>query len=106
LALNAGPEGFDVYDRLIPAAVNHLVPGGWLLLEIGFAQEEGVRQRMTKAGFDLSPTVRDDQRHPRVVAGRKKRSVDYYRVQCRSKLNKGTSRKQPWSSSPLGRSSA
>jgi release factor glutamine methyltransferase len=72
LALKAGPEGFDVYDRLIPAAVKHLEPDGCLLLEIGFAQEEGVRQRMANAGFDLSSTVRDDQRHPRVVAGKKK----------------------------------
>jgi release factor glutamine methyltransferase len=72
MALKAGPEGFDAYDRLIPAAMNHLAPNGWLLLEIGCSQEEGVRQRMGNAGFDLSPTVRDDQRHPRVIAGRKK----------------------------------
>ncbi len=70
LALEAGPEGFDVYDRLIPAAANFLEPGGWLLLEIGFAQEDGVRQRLANAGFELGATVRDDQRHPRVMAAR------------------------------------
>ena len=72
LALEAGPEGFDVYDRLIPAAINFLEAGGWLLLEIGYNQEEGVKQRLASAGFEVGPTIRDDQRHPRVMAGRKK----------------------------------
>src|SRR5262245_45768937 len=34
-ALPAGPAGFAIYDRLIPAAPQHLKPGGHLLLEIG-----------------------------------------------------------------------
>lgn len=72
LALEAGPQGFDVHDRLIPAAGRFLEPGGWLLLEIGFAQEEGIKRRLTDAGFELAPAIRDDQRHPRVMAGRKK----------------------------------
>lgn len=71
LALAAGPEGYDVYDRLIPAAINFLEPGGWLLLEIGYAQEEGVKQRFANAGFEVGATIRDDQRHPRVIVGRR-----------------------------------
>lgn len=33
LALFGGEDGLDILRRLIPQAVQHLVPGGWLLLE-------------------------------------------------------------------------
>ncbi len=72
MALAAGPEGYEIYDRLIPTAINFLEPGGWLLLEIGFAQEEGIKQRLANAGFEVGPTLRDDQHHPRVMTGRRK----------------------------------
>jgi release factor glutamine methyltransferase len=37
-ALYAGPTGLEVYRQLIPQAREALVPGGWLLLEIGHGQ--------------------------------------------------------------------
>src|SRR5262249_46354138 len=43
LALFAGPEGLDVYRRLIPEAARILRPGGWLVLELGDA--DGVPDR-------------------------------------------------------------
>lgn len=42
LALFAGPDGLDVYRRLIPEAWRVLEPGGLLALEIGFGQAEDV----------------------------------------------------------------
>jgi len=41
-ALFAGPTGLEVYERLIPQAREALVPGGWLLLEIGHGQRDAI----------------------------------------------------------------
>lgn len=38
VALNGGPDGLDVYRRLIPSALRLLRPGGHLLMEIGPGQ--------------------------------------------------------------------
>jgi len=42
LALFAGPTGLEIYQRLIAEAAPRLVPGGWLLLEIGHGQKETI----------------------------------------------------------------
>jgi release factor glutamine methyltransferase len=42
LALYAGPNGLDIYRRLIPQALELLRPGGLLALEIGFGQREAL----------------------------------------------------------------
>lgn len=39
-ALNGGPDGLVLYRRLVPQAFKLLVPGGYLLLEIGQGQGE------------------------------------------------------------------
>jgi release factor glutamine methyltransferase len=44
LALYGGPDGTDIYARLIPEAKRVLKPGGILALEIGFGQSEAVSQ--------------------------------------------------------------
>ena len=41
-ALFAGPDGMDIYTRLIPEAARVLVPGGRLILELGFDSLPGV----------------------------------------------------------------
>jgi release factor glutamine methyltransferase len=46
-ALFAGPDGLDLYRRLIPAAHAALRPGGLLALEIGFGQREALTQFLT-----------------------------------------------------------
>ncbi len=51
LALFAGSDGLDIYRRLIPAAHSVLVPGGYLVLEIGYGQSESVRMLLAGAGF-------------------------------------------------------
>ncbi|MDE3062942.1 MAG: peptide chain release factor N(5)-glutamine methyltransferase [Acidobacteriota bacterium] len=67
-ALFAGPDGLAVYSRLIPAAFAALVPGGWLLLEIGYGQSESVPALCAAAGFHRITTTPDLQGIPRVVA--------------------------------------
>ena len=67
-ALFAGPEGLAIYRRLIPAAFAALVPGGWLLLEIGYGQAESVPALCAAAGLHRITTTPDLQGIPRVVA--------------------------------------
>ena len=68
LALNGGPGGFVVFDRLIDAARGLLNPGGWLIVEIGSEQEKPCRAKIEAfAEYRLGPTVFDSSGHPRVL---------------------------------------
>jgi release factor glutamine methyltransferase len=49
-ALDGGPDGLDWTRRLVAVAPRWLRPGGWLLREIGGAQEDAVRALL--AGWD------------------------------------------------------
>jgi release factor glutamine methyltransferase len=51
-ALFAGEDGLAIYRRLIPAAHAALVRGGWVVLEIGYGQEVGLRELLEKARFE------------------------------------------------------
>lgn len=70
-ALFAGPDGLAIYRRLIPQAFAALVPAGWLVLEIGFAQDLAIRALLEQAGFTTIAFAADLQRIPRVAAARK-----------------------------------
>lgn len=68
LALDGGPGGFDVFDRLITAARSYLEPGGHLMIEIGAPQEAEARRRLEAAsGYDLGKTILDAAGRPRVL---------------------------------------
>lgn len=72
VALDGGPDGFAVFERLVAGAAERLAPGGWLLVEIGFGQEaEAVRRLTATDGLEPYPTVRDADGHPRVVTARR-----------------------------------
>jgi release factor glutamine methyltransferase len=72
-ALDGGPDGFAVFDRLIAEAGNYLQPGGWLLVEIGAPQEQRGRQKIeAHGGWELLPTVYDYSKNPRVLVARKR----------------------------------
>ncbi|HZZ40373.1 MAG TPA: peptide chain release factor N(5)-glutamine methyltransferase [Acidobacteriaceae bacterium] len=69
-ALYAGPTGLEVYRRLIPAARQALVDGGWLLLEIGYGQRDAVSALLV--GWDAVEFVDDLQGIPRVAIARRR----------------------------------
>jgi release factor glutamine methyltransferase len=70
-ALDGGPGGYAVFERLIREAPRHLKPGGWLIVEIGSPQERPARQRIEAiAGYELAATVKDGSGHPRVLRAR------------------------------------
>jgi release factor glutamine methyltransferase len=71
LALDGGADGFTVFTRLITDAQDRLKPGGHLLVEIGASQDEGARQRLTTAGYEVGKTLLDSNKQPRVVVGRR-----------------------------------
>ena len=69
-ALDGGPDGLDVYRRLIPEAARLLRPGGWLILEIGATQGESVVGLLGQGWTDVSVTS-DLAGLPRVVKARR-----------------------------------
>jgi release factor glutamine methyltransferase len=69
LALYGGPEGLDVYRRLIPQARTALKSGGWLLMELGHGQQDGLTQ-MLASWKDVS-FVNDLQGISRVICARR-----------------------------------
>jgi release factor glutamine methyltransferase len=74
-ALDGGPDGFAVFDRLIEQALERLVPGGYLIVEIGSPQEEPARSKIAAIpGYELADTIYDASRHPRVLRAQKKRN--------------------------------
>ncbi len=70
-ALFAGDDGLTIYRRLIPAAFAALVPGGWLVLEIGYGQSESVPALCAAAGFRGIQSTPDLQGIPRVLAAQR-----------------------------------
>lgn len=66
IAVFSGHEGMDIYRRLIPQAYNALRPGGWFVAEIGYSEEERVRELL--AGWSDIQVTADLQGIPRVVA--------------------------------------
>jgi release factor glutamine methyltransferase len=70
-ALDGGPDGLDVYRRLIPMLVEVLKPGGRLCLEIGFDQAADVSALCRGAGLGEVTVTRDLARMDRVVSAQK-----------------------------------
>jgi release factor glutamine methyltransferase len=69
VAVFSGREGMEIYRRLVPQAHKHLRPGGWLVAEIGYSEEDNVRNLL--AGWAEIQVTPDLQGIPRVVAARK-----------------------------------
>ncbi|MGC2639667.1 MAG: peptide chain release factor N(5)-glutamine methyltransferase [Acidobacteriaceae bacterium] len=68
-ALFAGPTGLEIYERLIPQAWQVLVPGGWLLLEIGHGQQPALANLLRE--WDEVSFVADLQGISRVAIARR-----------------------------------
>jgi release factor glutamine methyltransferase len=72
VALDGGPDGLTVIDRLIAGAAGRLAPGGWLLFEIGASQEgEVIRRVRGTAGLHFEKVEHDGDGIPRVVIARR-----------------------------------
>ncbi|MGB8535800.1 MAG: peptide chain release factor N(5)-glutamine methyltransferase [Acidobacteriaceae bacterium] len=64
-ALYAGPTGMEVYERLIPQAIQALKPQGWLMMEIGYGQRPALEALL--GGWREVSFAPDLQGIPRVV---------------------------------------
>lgn len=70
-ALLAGPRGTEVLQRIIACAPERLVPGGWLLLEIGQGQRRAVQGFLKAAGLTESECVHDYAGIERVIVAQR-----------------------------------
>lgn len=71
LALDGGPTGLSVFERLIAAAPQHAAPGALFLMEISPEQTEPLQQMLTAHGGYSDVTVRKDLAgRPRVIRAR------------------------------------
>ncbi|WP_213875282.1 peptide chain release factor N(5)-glutamine methyltransferase [Pseudomonas sp. dw_358] len=69
-ALVAGVDGLDDLRQIIGAAPQHLVAGGWLLLEHGYDQAGEVRALLAGRGFERVESRVDLGGHERITLGR------------------------------------
>ncbi|HEY5602421.1 MAG TPA: peptide chain release factor N(5)-glutamine methyltransferase [Gammaproteobacteria bacterium] len=69
-ALSAGPDGLEAIREIVSSAHAHLQPGGWLMLEHGFAQGDAVVKLFTDNGFAHVQCHRDYAERERATVGR------------------------------------
>ena len=70
-ALASGEDGLEAIRIIAAGASDHLVPGGWLLLEHGWDQGPAVRALLDAAGLEQVQTVVDLEGRDRVSLGRR-----------------------------------
>jgi release factor glutamine methyltransferase len=71
VALFAGDDGLEICRRLIPQAFAALVPGGFLLLEIGHGQSQAIAALLAAAGFGRVEFLPDLQSIPRIACAQR-----------------------------------
>ncbi len=69
-ALVAADHGLADLSHIIIQSRQHLVSGGWLLLEHGWTQGEAVRALFLQAGFERVETCRDYGGNERLTVGK------------------------------------
>jgi release factor glutamine methyltransferase len=70
-AFEAGADGLDAIRVIAREAPQHLLPGGWLLLEHGAGQHEAVRALLEAAGLETAASWPDLAGIPRVSGGKR-----------------------------------
>jgi release factor glutamine methyltransferase len=74
LAMEAGPTGTEVIQRLVPQALERLRPGGHLIVEISPVIHEAARRVLqSNEQLELRDTIKDLARLPRLLVARKVR---------------------------------
>jgi release factor glutamine methyltransferase len=72
-ALEAGPKGTEVIERLIPEAAQRLLTGGTLLIEVSPMIEPAVREMLAAdPRLAIQPTTKDLAGLPRVVEAKRR----------------------------------
>ena len=69
LALTAGAEGLDIYERLVPEAFHRLKEGGHLVMEMGCSQGIALTALMKDAGYKNIRVIKDLAGLDRAVLG-------------------------------------
>ncbi len=73
IALDGGPDGLAFYRRIAADAGKFLRPGGWLLVEIGWTQNDAVRGIFAeRPDLEVGPSAKDLAGRFRVVTARKR----------------------------------
>jgi release factor glutamine methyltransferase len=70
MALYGGPDGLNAYREILRDAGNHLLPGGWIVMEIGWKQAPEVGGMLARCDFRDIEVVRDSGDRDRVILGR------------------------------------
>lgn len=70
-ALFGGADGLAIVRRLFSDAVHCLAPGGTLIAEFGYGQEDGVREAAKDAGWQVAGMLHDLQAIPRTIVLRR-----------------------------------
>jgi release factor glutamine methyltransferase len=65
------PRGLSAIQDIVAGGINRLEPGGFLLIEHGFDQQNDVIALMDTAGFVLTQGIQDLSGQPRAVLGLK-----------------------------------
>jgi release factor glutamine methyltransferase len=73
-ALDGGADGLDVARRIVSAASRLLAPGGWLLIELGGDQDDGLASDLAASGFDRIESWWDEDGDLRGLAAQALRS--------------------------------
>lgn len=71
-ALTDGGDGLSIIRGIVAGAPSHLLPGGYLLMEIGIGQAEDVSGMFDRAVWDGVDIIRDLQSIPRTVVAQLK----------------------------------
>jgi release factor glutamine methyltransferase len=61
VALFGGPDGLSLFERLFPAAATRIRPGGTLIVEVGYDQDDRVAALAARHGWTLSHVRQDLQ---------------------------------------------
>jgi release factor glutamine methyltransferase len=75
-ALDGGPDGLGIVRELLTAARAVLAPGGWLVMEFGYGQQQGVEDALRASPLELVRFVNDLQQIPRTLVARMPASQD------------------------------
>lgn len=76
LALLAGDDGLDVYRRIIEKADSFLKSDAALMLEIGYAQGQAIKELLEKANCFAEITIeKDHHNNDRIVTAKKEKTL-------------------------------